>query len=363
MNIKEFGSNFCEELSKHSETLKDKENIIFFDTGRSALRFLLDNLVHNIERVMLPQYICESVLKVFRERKYQITFYSVNEQMELCRNSFENMIDTEKPQLILIQTYFGFDTLCKDRVFLEKLRRRGIIIIEDVTHRILSDNLGTCSDFLIGSNPKWCAIPDGGFLVKLDKTNFFQPLRMKENTTFVAKRIAAQIEKHAYLENGSGDKKFIPLFEESEILLDEQKNYYSMSEYTRERILAVQWKQIAVKRYENYCILNCILKNVQGMEIIYSHIPCDVVPLYFPVYVKSNMRDPFRSYMRKKEIFLPIIWPMSPILQDKCSKSVQKIYNEILAIPCDQRYTEQEMMFVAYEIIQYFQQNIVKGVV
>ena len=67
--------------------------------------------------------------------------------------------------------------------------------------------------------------------------------------------------------------------------------------------------------------------------------------------------------MRKKEIFLPIIWPMSPILQDKCSKSVQKIYNEILAIPCDQRYTEQEMMFVAYEIIQYFQQNIVKGVV
>lgn len=48
MNIKEFGSNFCEELSKHSETLKDKENIIFFDTGRSALRFLLDNLVHNI---------------------------------------------------------------------------------------------------------------------------------------------------------------------------------------------------------------------------------------------------------------------------------------------------------------------------
>ena len=51
------------------------------------------------------------------------------------------------------------------------------------------------------------------------------------------------------------------------------------------------------------------------------------------------------------------------MLQDKCSKSVQKIYNEILVIPCDQRYTEQEMMFVAYEIIQYFQQNIVKGVV
>ena len=57
---REIGGNFCEEILKCDKKLEDNERIIWFDTGRSAIRFLLDRLGNKIKRVLLPQYACES---------------------------------------------------------------------------------------------------------------------------------------------------------------------------------------------------------------------------------------------------------------------------------------------------------------
>ena len=44
--------------------------------------------------------------------------------------------------------------------------RQGIIIVEDITHSLLSDCWQSCADYMVGSLRKWCAIPDGGILIK-----------------------------------------------------------------------------------------------------------------------------------------------------------------------------------------------------
>ena len=44
---REIGGNFCEEILKCDKKLEDNERIIWFDTGRSAIRFLLDKVILN----------------------------------------------------------------------------------------------------------------------------------------------------------------------------------------------------------------------------------------------------------------------------------------------------------------------------
>ncbi len=354
---REIGGNFCEEILKCDKKLEDNERIIWFDTGRSAIRFLLDRLGNKIKRVLLPQYACESVLKLFMERGYKIIYYPVDRKFQLLEQNFEQLIEIEKPQVVLVQSYFGFDTLYKDRPFLKQLRRKGIIIIEDITHSLFSKCLQSCSDYMVGSLRKWCSIPDGGFLIRssdIHEKKEFIFLHKKENCDFLDLRLAAQMEKRKYFlrkENCSTDKNiFIFFYEKSENFLDKQNEYYTMSEYTRERFASIDWQEIANQRKSNYCTLKDCLGNIDEIKIIFSNIPYNVVPLYFPVFVDRNMRDSLRHSMREMNILLPVIWPRPSALNDSLTIEVEMIYDEILAIPCDQRYTEQTMSFIADEI-------------
>ncbi len=352
---KEIGGNFCEELLKSNQKLQDSKRILCLDSGRSAIRYLLDVLEDKIERVMLPQYVCESVLIPFIEKGYQITYYPVDRRLQLLREDFEQLLETESPQLVLVQSYFGFDTLCKDRAFLKELSRQGIIIVEDITHSLLSDCWQSCADYMVGSLRKWCAIPDGGILIKTtDKEDGFKLLQQEENIEFLSLRLAAQEEKRKFLggiEDPLSDKNtFISLFDKSENILNMQNRYYTMSKYTRERITSVDWRRIACRRKENYQVLGEALKDINGIKIIFSHVPDNTVPLYFPVFMDKNKRDLFRSSMRKNNVLLPVIWPVSSFLINFLTEEVKTIYDEILAIPCDQRYTEQDMRFIADKI-------------
>lgn len=354
---REIGGNFCEELLISNRTLQDSKGMFFFDSGRSAIRYLLDLLKDKIESVMLPQYVCESVLIPFVEKQYQITYYPVDEKLQLLREDFEQLLQANNPQLVLVQSYFGFDTLNKDRTFLKELSRKGIIVVEDITHSLLSDGWQSCADYMIGSLRKWCAIPDGGILIKPsdgEEENVFQTLQQEENIEFLSVRLSAQEEKRKFMsgtEDGSSDKNvFISLFDKSESILNRQSRYYTMSNYTRERIISVDWKQIAHKRKENYCVLRDALKSISGIEIVFPHISDNTVPLYFPVFVDRSKRDSARYFMRKNNILLPVIWPVPSFLSNSLMVEVKRIYDEILAIPCDQRYTEQEMCFIVDNI-------------
>lgn len=133
---KEIGGNFYEELLISNRTLQDSKRLVFFDSGRSAIRYLLDLLQDKIKSVMLPQYVCESVLIPFVEKQYQITYYPIDEKLQLIRGDFEQLLQEKAPQLVLVQSYFGFDTLNKERTFLKELSRKGIIVVEDITHSL-----------------------------------------------------------------------------------------------------------------------------------------------------------------------------------------------------------------------------------
>lgn len=357
---KEIGSNFCEEMEKTDAMLKDNSHIMYFDSARSAYRYFLTCCEKNLHRVMLPQYTCQSVIEPFEDMGIDISYYPINSNLQIDRRVFNKIFAENKPDMILVQTYFGFDTLKEERDFLETIRKKGILILEDVTHCVLTNNWKNCSDYKVASLRKWCGIPDGGFLAvsgKKEDVSFRQYDSINENVEYVTERLKAQEEKRRYFEQEADEDLnekmlFIKGYDKSEGILERQTQYYTMSKYTRERITGIPWQKIAAKRRQNYNYLKIILEDMKGFQLLDYELDIEVVPLYFPVFI-SDRREEFRKYMREKNIMLPVIWPIPESAEMHLDRQVRKIYDSIVVIPCDQRYGEEDMKYVVGEILKY----------
>lgn len=357
---KEIGSNFCEKLEKANIVLKDNSQVMYFDSGRSAYRYFLTYCEMNLHNVMLPQYTCQSVIEPFEEMGINISYYPINENLQVNREVFCRLFMQNKPDMILVQTYFGFDTWKEERELLENIRKSGTLILEDVTHCVLADNWKNCSDYKVASLRKWCGIPDGGFLaVSGNRKN--AGLRkchsINENIEYVTERLKAQEEKRKYFsketqEDITEKMLFIQCYDKSERILDEQTQYYTMSQYARERIAGISWQEIATRRRQNYSILRTMLDNVKGIRLLNYELDKGIVPLYFPMFIFHG-REQFRNHMREKNIMLPIIWPVPENVEGHLDRQVREIYDSILVVPCDQRYGEEDMTYVAKEILEY----------
>ena len=69
--------------------------------------------------------------------------------------------------------------------------------------------------------------------------------------------------------------------------------------------------------------------------------------LYFPVLVKN--RDAVQKALAEKSVFCPVIWPVPEQARNICSNS-EYVADNMLAIPCDQRYGQDDMLKIV-EII------------
>lgn len=354
---KEIGSNFCETVEVSGEYVEDKDGIFFLDSGRSAISFILENLNKEKLRVILPIYTCESVIWPFINYGCEIRYYNVNKALEIVEDDFNRLIELFQPELVYIHSYFGFNTISKMQNKISELRLKDIILIEDVTHSMFSKNVHVDADFYVGSLRKWCSLPDGGFL-KIASEKAYNIVKRdweyNENSNFVEKRIKAQRAKEDYFANldENKEKLFIVWYEESEDVLDSQKDVFTMSQYSRARLNSIDWQKIQKRRRENYLYLVEKMSKIPEVEIIAPEMQSGIVPLYCPVYIKSK-RNELRRFAREENIMLPVIWPVPSMLKHLLESDIDWIYNHILALPCDQRYTTDDMSKII-ELVNLF---------
>lgn len=359
---KEIGSNFYEEIKRADTTLRRDKHTLLFDTGRSAIRFLLKMQGEHWKTVLLPMYTCESIVVPFEEQHLEIVFYPINKRLEPDKNSLEQLVNLYNPDVIFVQTYFGFDTLKEIRSFLQKMREKKIVIIEDVTHSMYDNHESSCVDYRLLSLRKWCSIPDGGILwchKGFEESVIQEYDKLSENTQYVEMRLQAQENKRRYFEKEADDsweekQSFITLFDGSEEMLDRQNECYTMSSYSCERILGVDWKQDAERRKSNFFYLHRQLQGIEGIEFLEFPMQEGAVPLYFPVFLRKD-RDELRKYLRSQDVLLAVIWPLPESIRKHLVPEVKEIYDEILVIPCDQRYTIDDMQVIVKRIREWYE--------
>lgn len=118
--------------------------------------------------------------------------------------------------------------------------------------------------------------------------------------------------------------------------LFEQMPLRSMSALTRNILRAVDYDAVKNRRSENYAVLESILGKRNPLQL-----KTPEGPYCYPFYCKNGLQ--IKKYLAEKKIYVPTLWP--DVLQ--LEGSLEKDYAEnILPLPCDQRYGYDDMMII-----------------
>ena len=198
---KEIGSEFYYAFDKKQSIAKENitsilnnYNYQFYQSGRIASLKALEFI--KTKKILMPNYVCESVLQPFKSQKFDIVFYQINEDFSID-DSILSLINTNFGAVYIIPYYgLSYDySKIKD-----KCKQHKVLIIEDTTQSIFT-NVSQVGDLMVCSLRKWFAVAEGGL--------FYTKLQFKEdneiNWKFVDKRLNMLQMKHRYLNGESNN--------------------------------------------------------------------------------------------------------------------------------------------------------------
>jgi dTDP-4-amino-4,6-dideoxygalactose transaminase len=325
---------------------------VFLSSGRGALRLLAKALRTNKDdEVLLPSYLCKEIITPFNNESFKIKFYKINEALNADVDDIANKIGKNTRALLFIN-YFGFPqprmheikALCAGKIFL----------IEDLVQSFLTQSdgkaLGFIGDVTISSYRKWVPIPDGALLgVNTSRLHITLGQVLSYQNPYVEKRLHGLKLKGDYLGRAKTSKKsFRKLFASAEKMLDSTP--VEMSDYSRKMLSKFDFEAIINKRRENFqYLLNSL--DLKSVKPLYPKLPNGVVPLGFPIIAKD--RDGLKKTLVKRQIYPAIHWRLLNRIDKKEFSVSWYISKHILTIPIDQRYSDEDMQFVADVIRKY----------
>jgi len=346
----EIGSEYnldLSELSKSSNNINiylSEFNTILFDSGRSGLRAIIDCGIISEGKVLVPEYMCESVLKCFDISK--LVFYRIDDNLSIDLDDLRSKINSDVSS-IFIMHYFG---MVQPLDILKRIRniadQYGITIIEDTTHSILSCK-NTIGDYMISSIRKWLPVPKAGILYS--KKELTDNMISEYKISVDNDKAVGMILKDMFLNNNFDcNEEYRRIFIQNERRLDVQNKIELASELSSFILDCYDVHQIANVRKDNYQYL---LKRLMesGYEPV-NIIKNDEVP--FAYVIRSNDRDGLREYLIDNNIYCAIHWPMDEIWIDKRESHVKNA-ETFLSLPIDHRYSKEHMEYLANILLSF----------
>lgn len=309
---------------RHSAT----PDVYTYSSGRAALYQILNYLKQEkgIMRVLLPDYLCGSVLVPVKALGLEFAFYQIDDSLELEQDNLSKLYGDNT--VILLINYYGLKNLEKQIKAIRTIDESAIIIEDDVQayYEFLKPLGGV--DFKFTSLRKTFAIPDGGLV----KTKHIMPVVDKPNTFGQYKAAAALLK--SMREGNFNDKIYLELFEKGESLIDGQIEC-GMSRIAEKLYYFINEEHVKVRRLNNAHYLLEELKKI-GVEPILL-LNDDHVPLFVPIMLER--RNEVRKALFQKEIFCPVHWP----LEGMTLKRGKEMAEKELSLIIDQRYSIKDM--------------------
>ena len=332
----EFPIAVTDVLNAHIKRSEDSD-VYSYSSGRAALYQILKYLKQEkgINHVLLPDYLCSSVLVPVKALSLDYAFYPIDELLELDASRFRESY--RKGAAVLLINYFGLKDLSSQIQDIREIDKHAIIIEDDVQAYFEFIKPLHDVDFKFTSLRKTFAVPDGGLV----KTKHTLP-RVCIPNTFGQYKAAAGLLK-SIREGNFNDQIYLEMFEKGESLIDSEldcgmsniaEKLYSNFDENRVRIRRLNNARYLVKRLDDIGIKPLL-------TLIEGH-----VPLFIPITL--NNRDDVRKEMFTKEIFCPVHWPLEGLLVNRGKEMAE----HELSLIIDQRYGQKEMELIADTIKQ-----------
>lgn len=346
---KKYGGDFELDINWLSNTnnlfFSALPNLLFFDTGRSALLNILRNISH--KKVLLPNYICQSIVDVFLSLGAEIEYFSVNQDMTINLQDLSNKICSGFDVLFFVNYFGHIQSLPVLSKVQDMAKKYNITIIEDTTHSIFSQKF-TIGDYCIASLRKWFALPDGAVAYSFSN-------KMKDysenniNAEFSNIRKQAMELKFSAIKNKSNDESYLKYFQRAEKCIENQQNIYTISDYSLNILKFYKYELMKKKRRDNFLYLEQNIKNDKIRKII--KYDSSNVYLFYPIYIRD--RENFRQYLFENNIFCPVHWPLIQQTEKNIKYYPYDFQKNIISLIVDQRYTQDDMQKMTNIINQY----------
>ena len=344
---REIGSDFWDmPVSEKSEQfaisgIPSAWSYTFFVSGRSAIYAAAKQIEKRSGIVLMPYYTCETISDAFLKAGYSLVRYSVRKDLSFDTGAVLQLLKQYNPDILFVQGYFGFDTTLDPEIISETAHQNGAVLMEDLTHSLFSEIPRTDADIFISSLRKFFGIPDGGFAVAKN------PISAKDGEARQKLDMAADKAfslKAAYISDLNNDQKqeFLDSFSDLKHLIADSDEEYRISDAAAEQLNYLNKKYIIEKRRDNFVRLHQGLSKLSWIEPLREKLLPTETPLFYPVYVPTELRNSIRSYFAANEVYLPVIWPKDHTLQTSDAAG-DEIYGRILCFPCDQRSDADDM--------------------
>lgn len=349
MEIKhiEFGSDI--DSRANDEFISENNNFSWakdaytFQTARSALIYIAKKYkMQNYKRIFMPQLYCESMVTPFLRNDIEVIYYPILPSVKMDTD-FIN-INIKNDDLLLVNNYLSLKTrevkeIEKQEINLLKLKYPSLILIQDYTQSLYDAlNEEKYADYSIFSIRKWAGLPESGLMWCKEKQNI--EYYKVDNSYYNYKKTAMDL-KSKYLETHDSKLKeeFMKLFKKAEEIIDESDLVLDMKEETKKLIRSIDFNKIYQKRFEN---MNYFIKKVNCS--VTKNIDREMVGLYCPILI-NNSKD-MQAKLAKYGIYCPVIWN----IQEFGKTFANSFIDKMLAVPVDQRYSLEEIDFIAEKI-------------
>lgn len=312
--MKEIGGYFGLEQLISNEYYSD---LIAVNNARNALLYLLR--ARAIKKLYIPYFLCDSVSNLCDREACPYEFYYID-------RSFMPLFDHKlsEGEYLYVVNFYG--QISNDRIIALQ-QAYGAVIFDNVQAFFQKPVEGIDT---IYSCRKFFGVPDGGYVAT--DAILSEPLEIDVSKDRM-KHILGRFEGCAsdyYSDFKSNDHAFAEL------------PLRRMSALTHNILGAIDYVHVCRQREMNYAVLANALDGYNQLNL-----KTPVGPYAYPFLCKNGME--IKRKLASKKIYIATLWPN--VL--KLEKGVEKDYAEnILPLPCDQRYEASDMARIIEEVIK-----------
>jgi hypothetical protein len=337
-------------LGNPSTHLTPDHNRYFLNGGRACLTVISDFLLdHGMNKVLLPAYLCPSIVQTFERSGVGWEFYQVNQDLSIDLDDLARKLPGF--QAVYFINYFGFTHNAQTQNLFKSLQQNKIIVIEDNAQAGFPDH--PTGDFIFNSLRKLAAY-DGGYLITRHAMQpYLERYAGLPNRRLPLIRAYRQNLAHYLFDQTGSYDQLVDLFQRATHYYEtEQVILGDAGEY--EQIERLDWPAIRQIRRDNFRYLMNWVASIPEITPIFGELQDDTMPFGLPVYfpLGGGVRDRVNAELGKAGIGLTIHW------EDICSDPRTRqnhqavdMAGRMLTLVIDQRIRHKQLDYLALNLI------------
>lgn len=331
---------------------------IYTNNGRTAA---IHMLTHWLDCrggvVLLPDYLCLSVVVSIEHPGPRCRYYKVNRNLEIDLDDLKSKIDDDVRCIYIIH-YFGVPQSAACARELQAIRaQQGIPIVEDITQALFSrdrERMGY-GDFLLASTRKWMPMTDGGVLA-VRNTNGKEAPPLPEGYNEIAyTQLLISLQRDYFAKHPKKDMDYyLQLEARANKTRYEDLTVCQMTEASRRIMLNCDYEELTRRRIANYNYLYGRLAGNPNLTILSKKLDANGGFVPFGLVVLVEERDAFYRYLAAEHRIVGEIQWLLPLECYSPGEDARYLSDHNLMLHCDQRYTQAEMERVAQAVEAFF---------